>query len=131
LGLPSGQGQSHHGHRPQAGDPGVSHPQGGLGVPGSRRRRLRCPAPCPRPSPPAPACRPSRLLAPQPRNRRAARGCSFLGGWSSLVLVGLSLYVVSRTSRVPLWSPHLARIALWLWNLALLGGLVTLLAGVN
>src|SRR3989441_13069689 len=52
-------------------------------------------------------------------------------GWSSLVLVGLSLYVVSRTSRVPLWSPHLARIALWLWNLALLGGLVTLLAGVN
>src|SRR5437667_269906 len=54
-----------------------------------------------------------------------------LFGWSSLVLVGLSLYVVSRTSRVPLWSPHLARIALWLWNLALLGGLVTLLAGVN
>src|SRR2546425_8107305 len=54
-----------------------------------------------------------------------------LFGWSSLVLVGLSLYVVSRTSRVPLWSPHLARIALWLWNVALVGGLVTLLAGVN
>src|SRR5437879_4314734 len=54
-----------------------------------------------------------------------------LFGWSSLVLVGLSLYVVSRTSRVPLWNPRLARIALWLWNLALLGGLVTLLAGVN
>src|SRR5258705_6925801 len=52
-------------------------------------------------------------------------------GWSSLVLGGLSLYVVSRTSRVALWGPHLARIALWLWNLALLGGLVTLLAGVN
>ena len=29
-------------------------------------------------------------------------------GWSSLVLVGLALYVVSRTSRVPLWSPRLA-----------------------
>src|SRR3989442_9488710 len=54
-----------------------------------------------------------------------------LFGWSSLVLVGLSFYVVARTSRVPLWSPRLARIALWLWNLALLGGLVTLLAGVN
>src|SRR3989449_3775242 len=54
-----------------------------------------------------------------------------LFGWSSLVLVGLSFYVVARTSRVPLWSPGLARIALWLWNLALLGGLVTLLAGVN
>jgi len=54
-----------------------------------------------------------------------------LFGWSSLVLVGVSLYVVSRTSRAPLWSPRLTRIALWLWNLALLGGLVTLLAGVN
>src|SRR2546429_9520572 len=54
-----------------------------------------------------------------------------LFGWSSLVLVGLSLYVLSRTSPVPLWNPRLARIALWLWNLALLGGLVTLLAGVN
>src|SRR5712664_4755121 len=54
-----------------------------------------------------------------------------LFGWSSLVLVGLSLYVVSRTSRVALCGPNLARIALWLWNLALLGGLVTLLAGVN
>jgi cytochrome c oxidase cbb3-type subunit 1 len=54
-----------------------------------------------------------------------------LFGWSSLVLVGVSLYVVSRASRVPLWSPRLARIALGLWNLALLGGVVTLLAGVN
>src|SRR2546427_2865132 len=54
-----------------------------------------------------------------------------LFGWSSLVLVGVSLYVVSRTSRVSLWSPRLARTALWLWNLALLGGLVTLLAGVK
>src|SRR5262247_2941797 len=51
-------------------------------------------------------------------------------GWSSLVMVGLALYVVSRTSRVPLWSPKLARVALWLWNLALLGGTVTLLAAV-
>ena len=52
-------------------------------------------------------------------------------GWSSLVLVGLSLYVVSRTSRVPLWNPRLARVALWLWNLTLLVGVVTLLAGVS
>src|SRR5215471_10765807 len=52
-------------------------------------------------------------------------------GWGSLVLVGLSLYVVARTSRVPLWSPRLARVALVLWNVALTGGLVTLLAGVN
>ncbi|PYN91933.1 MAG: cytochrome oxidase, partial [Candidatus Rokuibacteriota bacterium] len=60
---------------------------------------------------------------------RPAHTSLVLLGWASLALVGLSLYVVSRTSRVPLWSPRLARIALWLWNLALLGGLVTLLAG--
>ena len=54
-----------------------------------------------------------------------------LFGWASLVLVGLSLYVVARTSRVPLWSPRLARVALALWNLTLAGGLATLLAGVN
>ena len=47
------------------------------------------------------------------------------------MLVGLSFYVVARTSRAPLWSPGLARTALALWNLALLGGLATLLAGVN
>src|SRR5262245_63360524 len=54
-----------------------------------------------------------------------------LFGWGSLVLVGLSFYVVARTSRVPLWSPRLARIALGLWNLALLGGLVTVVTGVH
>ena len=45
---------------------------------------------------------------------RPAHTSLVLLGWSSLVLVGLSLYVASRTSRVPLWSPRLARIALWL-----------------
>jgi cytochrome c oxidase cbb3-type subunit 1 len=54
-----------------------------------------------------------------------------LFGWASLGLVGLALYVVARTSRVSLWSPRLARIALGLWNLTLAGGLATLLAGVN
>jgi cytochrome c oxidase cbb3-type subunit 1 len=54
-----------------------------------------------------------------------------LFGWSSLVMVGLAFYVVARTSRVALWGPGLARLALALWNLALLGGVVTLLAGVN
>src|SRR2546425_10501130 len=37
-------------------------------------------------------------------------------GWSTMALVGLAFYVVSRTSRAPLWSPALARTALWLWN---------------
>jgi cytochrome c oxidase cbb3-type subunit 1 len=62
---------------------------------------------------------------------RPAHTSLVLLGWASLALVGPAFYVVARTSRVPLWSPRLARIALWLWNLALLGGLVTLLAGVN
>jgi cytochrome c oxidase cbb3-type subunit 1 len=54
-----------------------------------------------------------------------------LFGWSSLVMVGLAFYVAARTSRVALWGPGLARLALALWNLVLLGGVVTLLAGVN
>ena len=62
---------------------------------------------------------------------RPAHTSLVLLGWSSLVLVGLSLYVVSRTSRVPLWSPRLARVALWLWNFTVLTGLLTLLAGVH
>src|SRR6516165_6287643 len=49
---------------------------------------------------------------------RPAHTSLVLLGWGSLVLVGLSLYVASRTSRVPLWSPRLARVALWLWNFA-------------
>lgn len=54
-----------------------------------------------------------------------------LFGWSSLALIGLALYVVSRTSRVPLASPTMARAALWCWNLAVAGGIVSLLAGVS
>src|SRR5258708_17274115 len=50
-------------------------------------------------------------------------------GWSTMALVGLAFYVVSRTSRAPLWSPALARTALWLWNAAVFGGVVTLSAG--
>jgi len=55
------------------------------------------------------------------RVRPAHTSLVLLGG-GSLVLVGLCLYVVSRTSRVPLWSPRLARSALWLWNLTWLRG---------
>ena len=54
-----------------------------------------------------------------------------LFGWSSLAMIGLALYVVSRTSRTPLWRPNLARLALWLCNATLLGALVTMLAGIT
>ncbi len=50
-------------------------------------------------------------------------------GWSSMALVGLSLYVVSRTSRAPLRSPRLSLMALGLWHLAVLLGVITLAAG--
>jgi cytochrome c oxidase cbb3-type subunit 1 len=50
-------------------------------------------------------------------------------GWSSMALTGLAIFVVSRTSRTPLWSPRLARISLWLWNACVVGGIVTLATG--
>lgn len=52
-------------------------------------------------------------------------------GWSSMALVGLALYVVSRTSRTPLWRPQLSLIALGLWHLAVLLGLLTLAGGAT
>jgi len=52
-------------------------------------------------------------------------------GWSSMALVGLALYVVPRTSRTPLWRPRLSLVALGLWHLAVLLGVVTLAAGVT
>lgn len=45
--------------------------------------------------------------------------------------IGLSIFIVSRTSRMPLWSPKLAHGALALWNLAVLLGVITLAAGIN
>ena len=52
-------------------------------------------------------------------------------GWSSMALVGLALYVTPRTSRTPLWRPRLSLIALGLWHLAVLLGVITLAAGVT
>jgi len=52
-------------------------------------------------------------------------------GWSSMALVGLAMFVASRTSKVPLWSPVLAMVALGLWNIAVLAGLLTLSTGIT
>lgn len=52
-------------------------------------------------------------------------------GWSSMALVGMALYVVSRTSRAPLWRPGVAWVALGIWNLAVLAGLVSIAAGAT
>lgn len=52
-------------------------------------------------------------------------------GWLSVGLTGLAYLVVYRTTRRPIYSPQLARVALWLWNLALLAGLITLSLGMT
>jgi len=56
---------------------------------------------------------------------------SIFSGWLSLGLIGLAYLVVCRTSRRPLFSAALARIALWLLNVALLAGLLTLSLGMT
>ena len=52
-------------------------------------------------------------------------------GWSSLALIGIALYVVSRTSKVQLHKPHYAYFGLLLWNIALFVGLITLSLGIS
>lgn len=52
-------------------------------------------------------------------------------GWSSMALMGLALFVISRTSKRPLYRPQVARIGLWAWNIALLLAVITLSAGIS
>lgn len=56
---------------------------------------------------------------------------SLFWGWSSLALVGLTLYVVPRTSRAPLYSIRAAYVTLVLWNLAVAFGAIALAAGIS
>jgi cytochrome c oxidase cbb3-type subunit 1 len=52
-------------------------------------------------------------------------------GFASLSALGLALYVVPRSSKTNLHSLLAARVALWLWNLAIAGGLVSLALGIT
>ncbi len=52
-------------------------------------------------------------------------------GWSSMALVGLALYVVSRTSKRPLYKPNIARLGMWLWNLTMILCIISLSLGYN
>lgn len=54
-----------------------------------------------------------------------------LFGWSSFALVGLALFVVTRTSKVKLVRPSAAKFGLILWNVALTMGLITLSLGIS
>jgi cytochrome c oxidase cbb3-type subunit I len=62
---------------------------------------------------------------------RPIHTASVLLGWLSIGLSGIAYLVVYRTSRRPLFSPALARVALALLNLALVAGLVTLTLGIT
>ncbi len=52
-------------------------------------------------------------------------------GWSSLGMIALALFVVPRTSQKSLHSIPLARLSLWLINIAVAAGVACLLNGVN
>src|SRR5262249_45100312 len=54
-----------------------------------------------------------------------------LFGWASLALLGISTYVVPRSSRTNLHSLKAARVALWLWNLGIALGSIALASGQN
>jgi len=52
-------------------------------------------------------------------------------GWSSFALVGLALFVVTRTSSVSMVRRNAAWLGLVLWNVALIAGLITLSLGIS
>ena len=54
-----------------------------------------------------------------------------LFGWLSMVYAGSMLFIVPRLTRAPLFSDKLAWVNLGLWNVTMLGALVTLLMGLN
>ena len=67
---------------------------------------------------------------------RPVHTMTMLFGWASLALVGLALYVVAKSAWVPMHKPlgkieyAFARLALWLWNIGILAGMVTLCMGM-
>lgn len=52
-------------------------------------------------------------------------------GWTSMALIGLTLFVVARTSKITLQAPAAVWAGMHLWNLSLLAGLVTLSLGIS
>ena len=52
-------------------------------------------------------------------------------GWSSMAMTGMALYVISRTSKVPLYRPVFARIGLIAWNVTMVLAVITLSLGIT
>jgi cbb3-type cytochrome c oxidase subunit I len=54
-----------------------------------------------------------------------------LFGWLSMVQIGLALYVLTKLTRVNLYSERLANLVMWVWNLVVLVAAITLALGMN
>ena len=54
-----------------------------------------------------------------------------LFGWSSMALMGIALYVISRTSRTSLYRPGFARVGLILWNVCMVLTVIALSVGLT
>jgi len=52
-------------------------------------------------------------------------------GWSSMALMGLALFVISRTSKVPLYKPGIARLGMHAWNATMVLAIITLSLGLS
>jgi cytochrome c oxidase cbb3-type subunit I len=52
-------------------------------------------------------------------------------GWGIGSFIGLFFYITQRLTRTPLWSPGLARVTLWLFNIGIASAAVTLAMGIN
>ena len=56
---------------------------------------------------------------------------AFVYGWCIQVGVGVSIWIMSRLSRVPLASSWLIHTGVWIWNIALTIGIFSILLGGN
>jgi len=52
-------------------------------------------------------------------------------GWGIGSFIGLFFYITQRLTKTPLWSPGLARVTLWLFNIGITAAAVTLAMGIN
>ena len=52
-------------------------------------------------------------------------------GWGIGSFIGLFFYITQRLTKTSLWSPGLARVTLWLFNIGIASAAVTLAMGIN
>jgi len=52
-------------------------------------------------------------------------------GWGIGSFIGLFFYITQRLTKTQLWSPGLARVTLWLFNIGIASAAVTLAMGIN